>query len=71
MKLLDSISWQMAILFCVTLGLAPFYPPHVWEKLVMLSKGSLVKPIDWFDLVLHATPWLVLIAKIGRWLVSR
>jgi hypothetical protein len=29
----------------------------------MLSKGQLVRPIDWFDLVLHGTPWVLLIAK--------
>jgi hypothetical protein len=29
----------------------------------MLFQGKLVRPIDWFDLVLHGTPWLLLIAK--------
>lgn len=48
---------------CLTLGLAPFTPPHIVEKLEMLSKGTLVKPIDWFDLALHGAPWAVLIAK--------
>jgi hypothetical protein len=26
----------------------------------MLGRGELVRPVDWFDLVMHATPWLLL-----------
>jgi hypothetical protein len=26
-------------------------------------KGRLVRPIDWFDLLLHAAPWLLLVLK--------
>ncbi|MCB0343260.1 MAG: RND transporter [Pseudobdellovibrionaceae bacterium] len=66
MEILDKLTWGAAILFCLTLGLAPFNPPHLWEKLVMLKAGTLVKPIDWFDLVLHATPWLILLLKVVR-----
>jgi hypothetical protein len=47
----------------LTLGLAPFAPPHIWEKLKMLAHGELVRPIDWFDLVLHGTPWVILVLK--------
>ncbi len=63
MEFISKTSWEMIILACLTLGLAPFAPPHIWEKLQMLSKGQLVKPIDWFDLVLHGTPWVLLIMK--------
>ncbi len=62
-ELLDKIPWQLAIVAALTLGLAPFKPPHIVEKLDMLFHGTLVKPIDWFDLVLHGTPWLVVILK--------
>ena len=52
------------ILAAGTLGLAPFVPePHVWEKLQWLAAGQLVKPIDWFDLLLHGTPIIMLILK--------
>lgn len=61
--ILDKIPWQVAILAALTLGLAPFKPPHLVEKLQMLFRGTLVRPIDWFDLLLHATPWLVVILK--------
>ena len=50
---------------CLTLGLAPFVPePHIWEKLKMLAAGSLVKPIDMFDLALHAAPFVLLGLKL-------
>lgn len=72
MQLLDTIPWNIAILAALTLGLAPFFPePHIWEKLKMLAGGSLTRPLDIFDLVLHGAPWLLLMAKIGRELLSR
>lgn len=61
---LDRVPWAGVALVCATLGLAPFVPvPHVVEKLGMLSRGELVRPIDWFDLALHGSPWAVAIAK--------
>ena len=56
---------SLLIVLCLTLGLAPFTPePHLWEKLKMLAVGELAKPIDVFDLVLHGTPWLLLLIKL-------
>jgi hypothetical protein len=63
MEFIAKLPWGLLILACLTLGLAPFAPPHIWEKLQMLTKGQLVRPIDWFDLVLHGTPWVLLILK--------
>lgn len=64
---LDRLSLGLLLIIALTLGLAPFVPePHVWEKLKMLAAGELVRPIDIFDLFLHGTPWLLLIAKIVR-----
>jgi len=63
MELIAKLPWGLLILVCLTLGLAPFAPPHIWEKLQMLSKGQLVRPIDWFDLALHGAPWVLLILK--------
>ncbi len=67
MQFLDDISWTVAIVAALTLGLAPFVPePHIWEKLKMLAAGDLVRPLDMFDLALHAAPWLLLAAKAVR-----
>jgi hypothetical protein len=62
-KFMDSIPWAFIIIACLTLGLAPFNPPHIVEKMQMLIKGRLVKPIDWFDLIMHGFPWLLLFLK--------
>jgi len=67
MKWLDKVPLITLVLIALTLGLAPFTPePHVWEKLKMLFDGSLSRPIDIFDLVLHGAPWVLLILKLLR-----
>jgi hypothetical protein len=62
-ELAGQINWGIVIVLCATLGLAPFSPPHVIEKLSMLIEGRLIKPIDWFDLFLHGFPWMLLVLK--------
>jgi len=57
------VPWSLLVIACLTLGLAPFAPPHIVEKLRMLFRGTLVRPIDWLDLVFHGIPWLLLILK--------
>jgi hypothetical protein len=58
------VPWTIAVALAATLGLAPFYPePHLWEKLKMLFRGTLSKPIDIFDMLMHGAPWLLLLAK--------
>lgn len=65
MKLLDSIPLSIIVVLCLTLGLAPFLPePHVWEKLKMLSSGTLTDPVDIFDLLLHGVPFILLGLKL-------
>jgi hypothetical protein len=71
MEFIAKMPWGLLIVACLTLGLAPFSPPHIWEKLQMLFKGQLVRPIDWFDLVLHGTPWLLLILKAAATLTQK
>lgn len=58
-------SYPILIILCATLGLAPFFPkPHLVEKLQMLFSGTLHRPIDIFDLALHAAPWLLLLVRV-------
>ncbi len=67
MAWLDNTSLSMIIIICLTLGLAPFVPePHIWEKIKMLMAGTLVKPIDIFDFLMHGAPWVVLVLKLVR-----
>ncbi len=62
--LITNMEWHIIIIICLTLGLAPFTPPHIFEKLSMLVNGTLKRPIDWFDLFFHGIPWIILIMKI-------
>ncbi|MEE9335639.1 MAG: RND transporter [Granulosicoccaceae bacterium] len=72
MNWLDNIPLLLIIFACLTLGLAPFLPePHIWEKLKMLSAGTLKEPKDIFDLLMHATPFVLLLAKLIRLAVTR
>lgn len=62
-KLLD---WKTWLMFSLTLGLAPFTPPHIWGKLKWVAGGAEgMALMDWFDLFLHGTPWIMLIVSIG------
>lgn len=64
-RLLDRLPLSILLILCLTLGLAPFVPePHVWEKLRMLASGTLSRPIDILDLLMHAAPWLLLLLKV-------
>lgn len=65
MKWLDRIPYALLLPLAVLLALAPFTPePHLWEKLKMLFAGTLVRPIDIFDLLLHGTPLVLLLLKL-------
>lgn len=64
MKLLND--YRIIILLSLTLGLAPFFPePHIWGKLKWIVGGANgMKLKDWFDVLLHGLPWLLLIRII-------
>lgn len=67
MKWLDPFPLPLLVVASLTLGLAPFTPePHLVEKLRMLAAGQLARPLDIFDLLLHATPWVLLAMKLAR-----
>lgn len=58
--------WRIIAIACLTLGLAPFAPePHVWGKLKWVMGGAVgMQPMDWFDLLMHGLPFLLLIRLI-------
>ena len=55
-----------ALALALTLGLAPFVPePHLVGKVKWVLGGANgMKPMDYFDLVLHGSPWVYLIYTI-------
>jgi len=64
MKFIDNMSFPVLIIFAVLLGTAPLGgQPHLLEKIHMLMAGTLVVPLDIFDLVLHSTPIILLVIK--------
>lgn len=72
MKWLDETPLWMLIVGALALGLAPFMPePHFVEKLRMLFAGTLVKPIDIFDLLMHASLPVLLAVKLVRLALAR
>ena len=67
LTLLDEIPLSLLLIAALTLGLAPFFPqPHIAEKIHMLLSGTLAKPLDIFDFLLHGLPFGVLAAKLAR-----
>ena len=54
------------------LAVAPITPePHLVEKTRMLMAGTLVRPIDIFDLALHSVPLLLLVWRLADLVRSR
>ena len=53
-------------MLCLTLGLAPFFPePHLWGKIKWVIGGAKdMQLMDWFDILLHGLPWILLIRVI-------
>jgi len=64
LKFLDKIPYSVLIVFTIMMLAAPMTPmPHVVEKILMLTNGTLTRPIDIFDLCFHLLPLLLLILK--------
>jgi hypothetical protein len=64
MKWLRNTPWFVLLLAAAALGLAPFgSEPHLVEKWRMLLSGTLQRPVDWFDLVMHSFPLPLLALK--------
>lgn len=62
-------NWKLVVLACLTVGLAPYAPePHIWGKLRWVVGGAVgMKYLDWFDLLMHGFPWLLLLRLVGLW----
>lgn len=67
MDFLDKIPVFHLAIGALLLGLAPFFPePHLFEKIRMLVGGTLSKPVDIFDLLMHAALPILLLVKLLR-----
>jgi len=76
MKLIKN-NWKLFLLASLTLGLAPFNPPHIVGKIKWILGGNAfhsekgLQSQDWFDVFVHGTPWLLLILSILLNLLSK
>ena len=66
-------SFFLAIILCLSLGLAPFNPePHLWGKIKWISGGANgMTIIDWFDFFFHLSPWIFLIYISVKYFLKR
>jgi hypothetical protein len=63
----DKLPVKPLLVVAVFFALAPFKPePHLFEKLRMLSEGTLSRPIDIFDLFMHSFPLVLLAIRLIR-----
>ncbi len=64
---LDRFPLVWLVVIALYLAVAPIVPePHLVEKLRMLSQGTLVRPLDIFDLLLHSVPLVLLALRLWR-----
>jgi hypothetical protein len=71
MSWLDRIPWVLLLVVAVWLAIVPFGQPHLVEKWRMLFAGTLRRGIDWFDLVMHTAPLVLVLLKLVREITKR
>ena len=63
-------NWKLFLIVSLTLGLAPFNPPHILGKIQWILGGNAfsnetgMQFKDWFDVLLHGLPWFLLLISI-------
>ncbi len=63
-------NWRLFLIASLTLGLAPFNPPHLFGKIEWILGGNAfhtengMQTQDWLDLLLHGFPWILLLISI-------
>jgi hypothetical protein len=71
-KLLAAFPYALLVPVSLLLAIAPFgATPHLIEKWRMLFAGTLHRPLDWFDLVLHTAPLVLLVLKVAATVLTR
>ena len=65
LRKINQIPFMPLVIAALVLGLTPFSPePHLLEKTRMLLQGTLQRPLDIFDLIMHVAPTLLLILRV-------
>ena len=64
MNFINHFSFPVLIILSILMAMAPFgAEPHLIEKWNMLMAGTLVRPLDIFDLIMHSAPIMLLLLK--------
>lgn len=72
MRWLDRFPLGLLVVVAAWLAIAPVVPePHLTEKWRLLLQGSLTRPLDIFDLLLHTLPLVLLAIRLWRELQRR
>lgn len=72
LKWVDKIPLVPLVGAAILLAVLPLHStPHLLEKLGMLAQGTLVKPIDIFDLFMHGTPAVLLVIRLTRMAIKK
>jgi hypothetical protein len=67
MRWIDRFPLPLLVVVAAWLAVAPVVPePHLIEKWRMLMQGTLARPIDIFDLLLHTVPLVLLGVRLWR-----
>ncbi len=60
---------RLGVIGSLTLGLAPFAPPHIIGKLKWVLGGAHgMQAMDWFDFIMHGAPWAFLVYGLVSYL---
>jgi ABC-type uncharacterized transport system permease subunit len=62
--MLERVPLAPLLVAALILAIMPIGQPHLIEKLRMLFTGTLRRPLDWFDLVMHASPLILVALKL-------
>ncbi|MCU7835395.1 MAG: RND transporter [gamma proteobacterium symbiont of Taylorina sp.] len=66
MNFINNLSFPVLIILAILMAIAPFgAEPHLIEKWNMLMAGTLRKPLDIFDFLMHSAPFILFVIKVG------
>ncbi len=69
--------WKLFLIASLTVGLALFNPPHIIGKIQWILGGeafsgpNAMKPMDYFDILLHGTPWILLLISLSGIVIGK
>lgn len=63
MTWLKNVPWLLLIVSAAIMAIIPLGESHLVEKVRMLFAGTLRRPLDWFDLLMHSSPLFLLALK--------